>query len=233
MAIRTEPSTAVLAPPAVENLPALPGTFGRLILPPVLRLPPAQRLVVLVPTGLNDEATLAQHIWTLARTRSLSVLYVGRVARPQDEPSLRRRLALLAALTRDNDGVTADFRLSVGGDWLERVRASWRPGDLVVCHAEQRAAWGWTGQTLPQALANGLGTPVYTLTGFCAPEANELEQIGRRVLFWAGAAALTAGFFWLQINVQRLAQDWMQTLVLMGTVVVEFSLLAVWNRWLS
>lgn len=233
MTTRTEEAATFLAAPLAEALPAVPAGFGQLLLPAVSRLPRAQRLVVLVPAMLTSEAALAQHLWTLAQPRGLPVLFVGRVERVQDEPGMRRRLALLAALTRDNDGVRADFQLAVGGDWLGLLGALWRPGDLVVCHTEQSAPLLALGRTFGQAIANGLQTPVYALSGFCAPEGSEVARLGRHLLFWMGALAIVLLFFLVQINVQRLAQDWVQSLVLMLTVIVEFGVLAGWNSWLN
>jgi hypothetical protein len=203
------------------------------VLPAGSPLPPAKRLVVLVPGGLADETALAQHIWALVQARGLPVLFLGRAQRLEDEPSMRRRLALLAALTRDTDRVSADIRLSVSDDWIALIRSVGRPGDLVVCHAEQQAPWLSFGRPIGQVLAEGLGTPVYLLRGYCAPETGKLTGLGRQMLFWAGALAMVAAFFWAQVNVQRLTQDWMQTVVLILTVLVEFGLLAAWNRWLK
>ena len=89
------------------------------------------------------------------------------------------------------------------------------------------------GRTFGQAIANDLQTPVYALSGFCAPEGSEVARLGRHLLFWTGALATVLLFFLVQINVQRLAQDWVQSLVLMLTVIVEFGLLAAWNSWLN
>jgi hypothetical protein len=233
MATRTEKASVLVARPMVAALPEAPAHVGQLLLPARAPLPAAKRLVVLVPAGLIDETALAQHIWSIAQARGLSVLYVSRTTRVEDEPSLRRRLALLAALTRDTDCVRADSRLAVGNDWLALIRAVGQPGDLVVCHAEQQAPLLSLGRPIGQTLADTLGTPVYLLSGYCEPEASQLARLGRQLLFWIGALVIGAGFFWIQVNVQRLTQDWMQTVVLVLTVLIEFGLLAAWSHRLQ
>jgi hypothetical protein len=233
MATQAEKSTALAGQPRLAAPSAPHNNIGHLLLPASAKLPPAQRLVVLVPAGLSDESALAQHIWTLAQPRGLAVLFVGCVPRVEDEPALRRRLVLLAALTRDTDSVHADFRLSIGTDWIAPLRALGRPGDLVVCHAEQCAPWLAFGQPLERVLAGTLGRPVYRLSGYCQPEVSEAGRLARQAVFWIGALAVVASFFWIQVNVQRMTRDWMQTAVFIFTVLVEFALLAAWNRWLT
>jgi hypothetical protein len=158
---------------------------------------------------------------------------VGHVQRVEDESALRRRLIFLAAVTRDNHAVSAEYCLAVQADWLPLLRSFCRPGDLVLCHIEQSAPLLARRQPMGQVLVNHLGTPVYVLSGFCSPETDELARLGRQLLFWVGALAVVAGFFWLQVNILQQAQGWMQTLVLMLTVLVEFGALAAWNRWLT
>jgi apolipoprotein N-acyltransferase len=89
------------------------------------------------------------------------------------------------------------------------------------------------GRPIGQTLADTLGTPVYLLSGYCEPEASQLARLGRQLLFWIGALVIGAGFFWIQVNVQRLTQDWMQTVVLVLTVLIEFGLLAAWSHRLQ
>lgn len=233
MATQTEKSTVLAGRPRLAAPSAEPSNVAQLLLPASANLPPAQRLVVLVPAGLSDETALAHHIWTLAQPHGLPVLFVGCAPRVEDEPALRRRLILLAALTRDTDSVHTDYRLSIGTDWITPLRALGRPGDLVVCHAEQSAPWLALGQPLDRVLAGTLGSPVYRLSGYCQPEGSEAGRLARQVVFWIGAIAVVTAFFWLQVNVQRLTRDWMQTAVFGLTVLVEFALLAAWNRWLT
>ena len=181
----------------------------------------------MAPPGLTDIAGLAARIHAAAQMRRLDVLYLGLLARPEDEPHLRRRLALLAACTRDNLGVRAEYRLAVAGDWPAWLGHNWRPGDLVVCHAEQRTRL--RRQPLGHVLAAQWGYRVVMLAGFCQPEASWVARAARGLAFWAGALVFVLAFFALQVSVQRQFHSAIQTVLLALTVLVEFSLLAAWN----
>jgi hypothetical protein len=195
--------------------------------------PLARRLVVLVPASLQDETALAAQIYQVAHARGIGVLYLGLAARPEDELDMRRRLALVAAYTRDNALVQSAYRLVVGGDWLTALRLSRKPGDLVVCHREQRHWQIWRPAPLADVLARQLQAPVMVLDNLSASEMSPLSRPVRVMLFWLGTAALLACFFWAQVSVQRLARDWAQNVLLAGLVALEFVLLAAWNRWLQ
>jgi hypothetical protein len=195
--------------------------------------PRARRLVVAVPAVFQNEVALAARIYAAALARNSDVLYLGMAARPEEEPGLRRKLALLAAYTRDFRTIQVDYRLAIGHDWLPWVRLNWAPGDLVLCHREQRVRRGWSMQLLGHALAEALGAPVVMLEGFCLAEPVRLAYAARQPLFWAGALGLLAAGFWVQAGITQQVQGGLQTVLLTGSVMAEFALLAVWHRWLA
>jgi hypothetical protein len=194
--------------------------------------PEARRLVVLVPAELLSETSLAARVYAAARERGLDVLFLGLAPQPEAEPALRRRLALLAACTRDDPIVKARYRLVIGGGWLSALEHTLQPGDLVVCHREQRLQRLWRATVLGDVLAARLRVPVVVLDGFSAPEARPLGEAARTVLFWLGALLVLAGFFWVQVDIQQQVQDWARTVLLIGSVAVEFLLLAAWHNWM-
>jgi hypothetical protein len=195
--------------------------------------PAATRLVVLVPAGIQQEDGLAARLYDAARVRQIPVLYLGLVPRPEDEPALRRRLALLAACTRDNHAVRAEYRLAVGGDWWAWLKLSWAPGDLIICHAEQQVRWLWSTQPLAYALAEVLGQPIVMLEGMCAAEPGLGPRLARRLAFWAGAGVFVAICFGLQVMIQHETTATMQPLLLALSVAAEFTLLAAWNKLMT
>src|ERR1700720_2038974 len=73
-----------------------------LLMPEGVSLPPARRLVVLVPYLDLDEPALSRRIWNLAAPNKLAVLYLGLSPSTSEEPHARRQLATIAALTRDD-----------------------------------------------------------------------------------------------------------------------------------
>jgi hypothetical protein len=192
--------------------------------------PPARRLVVLVPPTIKDETLLAAKLYAAAEARRVNVLFLGLATRPEDEPGLRRRLALLAACTRDNHAVRADYRLAVGEDWLGWLKLAWQPGDLVLCHAEQQLGWGRGAPALAHVLADKVGLTVVELAGYCEAEADPAAQSLHNVFFWLGTVLIIAGFFWLQATIQHDASGAAQTGLLAASVLAEFVLLAAWVK---
>jgi hypothetical protein len=230
MTLRNESSSPVLTATTAPVQLAETRRVAPLIAPAAW--PKAQRLVVLVPAGLHSEAALAARIFEVAQPRGLNVLYLGVVARPEDEPRLRQRLALLAAGTRDNHAVKCEYRLAVGLSWLAWLRKNTQPDDLIVCHREQRLRRAWRALPLAEPLAAILRVPVVELEGLSVVEDHPLGEPVRTLLFWLGALLVLAGFFWVQVGIQGQTQAWVQSILISATVVVEFIVLTAWYRWL-
>src|SRR5689334_2075533 len=84
-----------------QVVPLSPLTSNEMLAQAHKPLPSAQRLVVLVPNVEVDEVELAYRIWSLASPRRLEVLFLSLVGEAREEAQARRRLARLAAITRD------------------------------------------------------------------------------------------------------------------------------------
>lgn len=192
-------------------------------------LTPAQRLLVLVPPTLIDENELARRIWSMASPRRLSVLYLGLCPEVEQEAAARRRLATIAAITRD-DWAQVETRLVVGNDWTRAVRSVYRLNDLIICHAEQQVATSrFKQQPLSQALLAALNAPVCTLSGFCPNLPPSESSAGPRLLSWLFPVFILAAFFLLQIRIEQLPRDWAHTALLSLSVIVEYALIGVWS----
>jgi hypothetical protein len=138
-----------------------------------------------VPDADLDETGLTRRIWTLAAPRRLEVLYLGLYRTPSDEPRARRRLATMAALTRD-DWVNVRTALVMDADWLRSLRPLVQAGDLIVCHAEQLQA-GWRrDRPLGPCLSQALKMPVVTLEGFYGGGEAPATHWMARLIFWRG-----------------------------------------------
>jgi hypothetical protein len=207
----------------------VPGNLGILLLPDRMVLPAAQRLVVLVPDWDVSESGLAEYIWALASPRRLPVLLLGVSRNSQEQYRARRRLALVAAITRD-DLVHVDIELALGQGWQQAVRHIQQPGDLVVCHGEQRLASGLNRRKLAEVLLNSLDTPVYVISGFYPEPPEEqthwLAQLGSLL----PPAIIIVLFFGLQARLTQVTTGSLQTILFILTVLVEFVLIAIWER---
>ena len=224
--------------PAASSLQA--GGVGKLLLPAgQTGAGPAavRRLLVLVPEAMIAEAEVAQRAWALAAPAGLPVVFVGLAREPEREPLVRRQLAGLAALTRD-EGVAVTTRLAHEAGWLPVLVPLWKRGDLVMCFAGQLAAGGWLGlgrQTLERALLRGLQAPVY-VAGLAERPLELRPRLARALtgmLSVLGPLALIAGFFWLQVRVEQAASGLGATVLLCLSVALEFVLLWLFEKMLN
>ena len=227
--------SAVRSLPSDATLWKAPASFVMsLLMPEGVTLPPANRLVVLVPDMDLDEMAFSRRIWTLAAPSQLGVLFLGVCRVPSDEPRARRRLATIAALTRD-DWVHVNTALAVEVDWLGAVRSVLAPlgGDLIVCHAEQTRR-GWRGSiSLGTELCRALQAPVHLLHGFYATDEVQPANQPARFLFWGGSAAIVAGAFLVQVQISALPKNWAESALMALSVVAECGLIGLWNQVIS
>lgn len=224
--------TVSLPRPVAAKSPPTPSRAGALLIPGDQPLPPARRLVVLVPDTDVDESELATRIWSLASPRGLAVLYLGMIRDVRAESLTRRRLITLAAITRD-DWAHVETRLELEGNWIQIVRRIWEPGDLIICHAEQAlSGWSLNRKSLAQSLVAALNTPVYVLSGFYAGLPTEQPRWLARLLAWLPPLVILVIFFMLQVRITRGTTGWVQTALLCLSVIVEFGLIGAWEHFL-
>lgn len=203
--------------------PVTPSPLAQLLIPADQPLPPARRLVVLIPDQDTDEMELARRIWALTSPRQLAVLYLGLASDPLLEARARRRLTTLAALTR-GEGVTVQTHLAIGSSWERAVTAIWRSGDLMICHAEQFEVNGLWRRPLAQKLVATLQAPVCLLSGFYPNVRLPPSTWMTHVLSWFIPLAILLGFFLLQVQIAEQVQGWLQTALLSASVALEFGL---------
>jgi hypothetical protein len=205
--------------PVVQLLIPDPGLPG---------LPPARRLLVLVP-GPTTLPELANRIWSLAVGAELEVLFIGMAGEGNDEYTIRRLLATLAAATRDRR-LRVDTKLVRSKNWLQAICALWQPGDLIICHSEQTVpSWGFRRRPLAQALIAALNTPVYVLAGFCPQPPNDEPSVAGRLLRSATPFLIIAGSFVLQVQIEQSFTNWLYYLLMTLSIIIELALLAIWN----
>jgi len=186
-----------------------------------------ERLLVLVPNVEGLETELARRVWLLASPSGLNVTYLSVIDHFADEPLARRRLATLAALTRDAR-TRVETSVSVAGDWLHAVRRIWTPRDLVVCLSEHVAAARRRGQpSLDLALASDLNAQVYLLSG-AYPERGHLTRpwLARTVPATLPYAIVAMAFL-LQVQIARLPRDWVYYILMSLSVLGEAGLIVL------
>lgn len=221
-AINKKSAVQLLVVPLAERFPDDP------------TLPPTRRFVVLVPDQKTDDIELARRIWTMASPHGRAVLFLALCRDRRDESSLRRRLATLAAVTRD-DQVHVQIKLTFDTNWLPAVKGLWSPGDLVVCHAEQSVseAWGLRHKPLAQALVSTLNTPVCQLSGFYPALSTRPIRPMTQLLAWSIPIGIIASFALIQVQFEQALTGGIRTLGLCLSVIVEFGCIWVWHSFFN
>jgi len=188
-----------------------------------------QRLVILVPNGDIDEARVAREIWETAVPARSAVLFIGLYTDIMEEPHMRRRLAMLAALTRD-DRISVETRLEFGRNWIRSLKPISKTGDVVICFTEQQT--GFWYRSLSEALEK-TGASVWTLSGSNPMKNAPLQQSFASILFWSLSIVILTGFFWLQAQTLRLTVEWAKNTLLYLSVFGEIGLLWFLHKLLS
>ena len=214
-----------LQPPLAyqANAESVVSTFPRDSVYPALEA--SRRLVVLVSTEADDTAAM-RRIWELAHTLNSQILFLGLCSNEAQESSLRRQLITLCAMAQEGK-IQAEGRIEAGSNWVHAVRSTVRDGDMIVCFDEQNS--GITRRPLSQVLESSLHTPVYILSGL-SPQAQTPSNWLSRIAAWAGLAAIVAGVFLIQIQIVNVTVGWLQTILLIGSVLAELWLIWIWNR---
>lgn len=191
-------------------------------------LGPARRLIVLVPAD-SDHDTATHRVWELANASEARVQFLGLCKDESQEPGLRRRLAAIASLLQDGK-IAAEAKVEIGTNWVDIVKRNCQSGDVIVCSAEQRT--GLLNRPLSQILQSSLNIPVYILSGQrlqTLPRSNWFSQI----MAWAGSIGIIIVSTFLQIRITSLPPDWVQTTLLILSVIGEAWLIWGWNSLFS
>jgi hypothetical protein len=196
------------------------------------RLPDCQRLLVLVPNAeIVPDSQLSQRIWQLASPGRVPVLYIAIAGDYESEMTARRRLSLLAAITRDK-WVRVETQIVHASQWAAALKGIEQPGDLLLAHAEQRVSKGWFGsEPLSEQLRRGLAAPIYTLSGYCQDRVGGLIQPLHIALSAILLGLILIGFFALDAQVIDQLQGAPQQVMLLILLLVEIGAVWVWNGW--
>jgi len=190
---------------------------------------PARRLVVLVPSADVDEVELARRVWELAAPHHLAVLFLALCEREQDEPRLRRCLATLSALTRD-DRIAIETHLDYSRNWTRKLRFIVQAGDIIICQAEHES--GIQHQPVGQSVAK-LGFPIWILKGLSMNITRPRHNFWKEILFWAVSIGVITGFLFLQVRILSISEHWAQNILLYLSIPAEFVLLGIWHAILQ
>ena len=141
-------------------------------------LPPASRLVVLVPDIKLDELAFGRQIWELALSSCKDILFLGAVTTAGDELKILHRMATLSACAQDRR-IHVQTHLEFGRSWQKAIRHIWKTGDLIVCCPDHAIRTNlFRHVSLGSLLAHDFHLPVYYLPNRCAQTATSETMKG-------------------------------------------------------
>lgn len=200
------------------------------VLSPGQALPEAKRLVVLAPIlELAQDARLPQRIWHLAAPGKVPVVYLAIAEDYDSEMSARRRLTLLAAITRDTR-VPVEIHIAHNSSWVEALRPFTRPGDIILSHDGQTARKGLLGtEPLCDQLGRYLTAPIYLLDGYVQAESKKTSPFLRVFLSGLVLGLILIGFFTLDAQVIDQLRGTFQQVMLLILLFIEIGAIWAWN----
>jgi hypothetical protein len=218
--------------PSPVLLPVAAGT-ATLIWPELQVYSPSRRLIVLVPDGDVDVSKLGKFIWSLASPNRLEVWYVALGSDIYNEPRMRRCLATLAAITRD-DFVHVETHVSLGGSWLQLLRLRHQTGDVIFCHIEQTTSLlGLNRRPVGNSLSSALNAPVYVLSGFYPQKIAASSRLLHRIASTALVVGIVVVFLALQLLIHLASTGGTYTVLLSVSLIAEYGLIALWNHFFN
>lgn len=187
----------------------------------------AHRLIVLIPAD-SDYTSATRRISELANASGAQVLFLGLCKDAARELSLRRELAILTALLR-HARVYAEAKVEIGTNWIDVVKINFKEGDVIVCLADQRT--GFFRGLLSQILESRFSASVYILSNLYPQKSK--SKVLSQVIAWLGFIGIIISFGLLQAQVVQLPEGWLQSILLMLSIIPEFWLIWIWNNLFS
>jgi hypothetical protein len=216
-----------------DELEGVPGAPA-LMRPPllgVLRRPDGDestailRLVVPVPISEVDEVDLGRIVWQLATAANVGVLLLAKVAGPEDEWQVRRRLTTLAALVRRRPE-PVETAIVHQRTWIRALRLVLRAGDVVLCPTRDSLGRGKPDRReLADQVVDELHRPAYVLDDFRMDLSDPWRLRLRGILGRSEPLVVLAVFGLVQSQIVFQTQGLLQTLLLVTTVGVELGTL--------
>jgi hypothetical protein len=183
----------------------------------------ANRLVVLVPMDI-DYSAATRRIWELANATGMNIHLLGLCKDALEESGLRRELITMASLLQDGK-IAAEAKVESGTNWLDVVRTNYKADDMLVCFAEQRT--GLLRRPLRRILESNFKATVYIISDL-TPQKSKPDRL-LQISAWLGSMAIIIGFGVLQARVVQLPEGWLQSVLLILSIIPEFWLIWVWN----
>jgi hypothetical protein len=188
------------------------------------------RLIVLVPENLVNNMELVNKIYQMAMLERRNVYYLALVEGDTNLLAAARSIATVKALI-SGGLIHPHSQVVETSHWIDALCEIYRPGDVIVCHAEQQVRSGFL-RTVPASefIRARLNAPVHTISGFYHPEQMQIWQWVHRLAYWAGLLAILASFFLVEVQLDQSIHGVTRTALLIILLVVELGASIAWNR---
>jgi hypothetical protein len=129
-----------------------------------IKLPSANRLVVLLPEYPVDLSFLGRLIRDLANHRVSNVLLLSVVKEPFAGVHMANVLGYLYAMTHD-PFLHVETSVQADTTWMRAIHNACRPGDLFLCLSDHKVPWHiFWHKPIAELITDQLGAPVYVVT---------------------------------------------------------------------
>ena len=175
-----------------------------------------RRFIVPVIDPEADLTIVAKRVWELANASGSRVQFIGLCGEAVHELEFRRLLATTSAMV-NYGSVSASSEIVLGRDWVKNIKSRLRDGDTVICWEKHHTA----------LLHADLGAPIYFIPEIKPGKAMHSRGPARAAA-WIGSITILVFFFFIQVEISRLANNW-TTLLQLLSVAGEFWLIWLWN----
>jgi len=128
-----------------------------------VKLPCANRLVVLLPEYPVDLSTLGRLIRDLANHRVSNVLLLSVVKEPFASVHMAHVLGYLYAMTHD-PFLHVETSVQAETTWIKAIHKTWQPGDLFLCLSDHMIPWHIFGhKPIAELITELLEAPVFVV----------------------------------------------------------------------
>jgi hypothetical protein len=135
-----------------------------------VRLPSANRLVVLMPEYPVDMSALGRIIRDLAYSRVPDVLLLSVVKEPFAGVHMANVLRYLYAMTHD-PFLHVETSVQPGTTWMQAINQAWHPGDVFLCLSDHKVPWHvFWHKPIADLITDQMDAPVLVVTvrnGLC------------------------------------------------------------------
>jgi hypothetical protein len=131
----------------------------------------------------------------------------------------------MAALIK-GPGISAEIMVEHGKDWVKQIKKVCEIGDAVACYSDYKV--GLKHKPLYEVLRSSLDIPIYILADSRSINLSK-PTLPSQFFSWSGSLAIIGGFFWVELKLAQLPQDWGHTTLIYACIFMEIPFILLWN----